>query len=100
MVEGKGKSPLGDEQFSLSVKPRPLQYLDVAGTTPEVTGDDRDSLAQVPAETRLLVEFDDTPVLLQTAGIGFVDQEMRVVLDGHGRQVTDGRGELSVNGAT
>ena len=34
------------------------------------------------------------------AGIGLVHQEMRVVLDGHGRQVTDRMGGLSVNGTT
>ena len=100
MVEGKGKSPLGDERFSLSVEPGPLQHLDVAGPAPEVTGDDRDSLAQVPTETRLLVQLDDAAVLLQAAGIGLVHKEMRVVLDGNVRQVTDGTGGLSVNRTT
>jgi len=50
-----------------------------------VAGDDVRSLAQLAAAAaRLPVELDHAAILLQPARVRLVDEEVRVVLDGHG----------------
>ncbi len=69
-----------------SVQPRPLQDLHVPQLAAHVAGDDAGRLARAPSvASRLAIEFDDAAVFLQAGRSGLVDEEMRVVLDGHGR---------------
>ncbi len=72
------------------MQPRPLQHLDLAQLPAEVARDDVRRLAQLAAPaTRLPVELDHAAVLLQAPRVGLVDEEVRVVLDGHGRKASE-----------